>query len=115
MIYPDGTVLWVTPVTYKVRCKVNMGGGLVEAEQECKVVFGSWTEGDQIQIVPNNYSPTEKTGESGPIRISEYYLADQIEIVSKNLTLVEKTYNCCPDDDYTHLELDLKLRLKELP
>jgi len=116
IIYPDGTVLWVTPVTYKVRCKVNMGDGrVVKAEQECKVVFGSWTEGDQIQIVPNNYSTSDKFGDTGPIKISEYYLADQIEIVSKNLTVVEKTYNCCPDDVYTHLDLDLKLRLKELP
>merc|ERR1711990_400993 len=114
LIYPDGEVLWIPPVNYKVMCMVESEQGWLNgAEQECTIKIGSWVEHKElIDFIPKGPSDHPDT-DTKPVDL-EYYLSNRIDIFNTSLTVTDKKYPCCTET-YTHLKMKLKFKRKTLP
>jgi len=109
LIYNDGEVLWLPPVSAKVFCPEQEFAAWPWGEYDCTMKFGSWTNnGQQINLKKYqdlNFIGTEPVGKtSSPFFFTKNSFTEEI--------LENKTYDCCPDQVYQSANYRFKVQRK---
>merc|ERR1711915_210701 len=103
LIYPDGEVLYVPPVTMKVLCHNFTHSVWPQGEQECSIKLGSWTYDGLILNLTlyNNKHHIDLTdmSKSSPWLITHQF-GDAYQV---------KYYDCCPEP-YESLVFRFKMK-----
>ena len=93
-LFPDGTHIWMFPVTFTCSCKINVLHFPFDG-QECYFKFGSWTfNRDFISL----------TSEDNPLATHNYIASPEWNIItlkSKTHSIVYEHYGSVPYDDIT--------------
>ncbi|CAG2177856.1 unnamed protein product [Oppiella nova] len=89
IVYSNGAVIWVPPMTLKALCSVDLSKWPYD-EHICFIKFGSWTHDGLIMDV----YPMNKTN---PGLLKDIWKNTEFEISYINVTRVEKYYDCCKE------------------
>ncbi|XP_054160554.1 acetylcholine receptor subunit alpha-type acr-16-like [Oppia nitens] len=88
LVYPNGMVLWVTPITLKALCKVDLSRWPYDRHL-CFIQFGSWTmDGFTMDLTANN---------DGKSFLNNFYENTEFDVKFVNVTRVVKYYSCCTE------------------
>merc|ERR1719153_1641656 len=102
LVYPNGEVLYIPPVSLKVFCHNFSHSAWPQGEQECSIKFASWTyDGDVLDLeLFNNkgYMDMEQMNPSSPWNVTQ-----QIETTKE-----VKYYTCCAEP-YLSIEFRFKV------
>lgn len=88
LILADGSISWVPPVTYKTYCSGSKHDAIA-----CRFQLGPWSYSDKDITLSKGEFETESSVKNCPYTISE-----------PTLKVVSKTYPCCPDEPYSHID-----------
>lgn len=97
LILADGSITWVPPVTYKTYCS-----GSKHESITCSIKLGPWTYSDKDIKLSKGEFQTESSVKHCPYTISE-----------PTMKVVTKTYPCCPDEPYSHIDTKFTLNPAE--
>merc|ERR1719474_654638 len=105
LIYPDGEVLYVPPVTMKVLCHNFTHSAWPQGEQECSIKLGSWTY-DGLILNLTLFNNKHEIDLKDMSQISPWNITHQL-----GNTRNEKFYECCPEP---YQDLNFRFTLKPL-
>ncbi|CAG2118547.1 unnamed protein product [Medioppia subpectinata] len=90
LVYKNGKVLWVPPMTLKPLCRVNLKRWPYD-EHICFIKFGSWThDGYVLDVFPKNDGKK-------PQFLSDFYENTEFEVSFINATRKVMFYDCCKE------------------
>ncbi|CAG2120705.1 unnamed protein product, partial [Medioppia subpectinata] len=89
IVYRNGNVLWVPPMTLKAMCRVNLKRWPYD-EHICFIKFGSWThDGYIMDVFPMN--------RTNPGLLNDIWKNTEFDISYINVTRDVKFYDCCKE------------------
>ncbi|KAF8793929.1 Neuronal acetylcholine receptor subunit like protein [Argiope bruennichi] len=106
VIFPNGTVLWVPPFTFKSRCP-PVENQVTENTFQCIIEMGSWTYDVRRVTVQER----EQDVLQGMARETFKDTDEKWTIETMVAHSEQKLYSCCPER-YSHVKFDLLLRKK---
>ncbi|XP_054159268.1 acetylcholine receptor subunit alpha-type acr-16-like [Oppia nitens] len=87
IVYNNGMVIWVPPITLKALCNVNIKYWPYD-EHNCFLKFGSWTfDGHVMDVTPMN--------KTNPGLLKDIWKNTEFHITYINVTRDVKYYDCC--------------------
>lgn len=98
-----GKVLWVPPAQFQTLCEINLKYWPFD-EQECSLIFGSWTyDGNEVQLHPM-HNATEP-------QIDLLISGTEWKITKTSLKKSTKVYQCCPEP---YIDVEIKIHLQRV-
>ncbi|XP_074660555.1 neuronal acetylcholine receptor subunit alpha-5-like [Tubulanus polymorphus] len=103
LVYSSGYTIWFPPKQLETFCRIDFHHFPYD-QQICSLMMGSWTYSSQ-EMRLSLFDNMEKIG------TGFFEDADEWELAANNGTIINRTYDCCPEV-YQHAQFDLTFKRK---
>jgi len=103
IVKSNGEIIWIPQVHFQTSCPANKKDQL----QKCQINVGPWTE-DKNKIL---IKPWVKSSTQEPVsNVDDYSESKLIKITNSSIEAITKMYDCCGDELYNHIEMNIEFK-----